>query len=89
MSEDPSKLMGSLMLKGWAMTAECCDVDFNPLMKDMKNKGSICVSCQNDLAKLIVSGCKIVAQGTLFFAENDTGSVKQRLIKHNGIFKLI
>ena len=66
MSADASALMGPLLLKGWAMTAESCDVDFIPLMKDMRNGGSICVCCHKDLTQLIIGGCRIVADGLMY-----------------------
>ena len=76
MSSDASALMGPLLLKGWAMTAESCEVDYNPLMKDMKNGGSVCVSCENKLAKLIaVEGYRIVPDGLMYLLENDSKTV--------------
>ena len=68
MSADASALMGPLLLKGWAMTAETCEDDYIPLMKDMKNGGSICVCCHRELTNLIISGCRIVPDGIMYLA---------------------
>eukprot|EP00353_Schmidingerella_taraikaensis_P008781 CAMPEP_0185582008 /NCGR_PEP_ID=MMETSP0434-20130131/19591_1 /TAXON_ID=626734 ORGANISM="Favella taraikaensis, Strain Fe Narragansett Bay" /NCGR_SAMPLE_ID=MMETSP0434 /ASSEMBLY_ACC=CAM_ASM_000379 /LENGTH=112 /DNA_ID=CAMNT_0028200699 /DNA_START=15 /DNA_END=353 /DNA_ORIENTATION=+ len=86
---DVSSLMGPLLLKGWAMSAESCDDDMTPLMTDKKNKGSICCACEAKLAKLVANGCKISPDGPLWVVENDSRTVRYRVRKENGLFKFL
>ena len=86
---DASSLMGPLLLKGWAMSAESCDECMTPLMLDKKNKGSVCCGCETRLAKLIVNGSSIVPDGPLWLVENQSGTVKYRIRKENGLFKFV
>ena len=86
---DASGLMGQLLLKGYAMGAESCDEDMYPLMIDKKNKGSVCCQCEGKLAKLLVDGCKFVPDGPAWLVQNDSGSVRYRVRKENGIFKFV
>ena len=86
---DASSLMGPLLLKGWAMSAESCDECMTPLMLDKKNKGSVCCGCETRLAKLIVDGSSIVPDGPLWIVENQSGTVKFRVRKENGLFKFV
>ena len=67
---DASTLMGPLLLKGWAMGADSCDIDMTPLMEDKRNKGKICCQCDHKLAKLICDGCSIVAREFCYYVEN-------------------
>ena len=76
MSEDASRLMGPLLLKGWAMGPGSCEIDFNPFMVDMKNKASLCVSCESKLAKLIIDGAMIVKEDTCFYVVNAALEIK-------------
>ncbi len=78
---DASSLMGPLLLKGWAMGAESCDLDMTPLMQDKKNKGSLCCACEGKLAKLVAEGCNIVPDGPLWLVQNASQSVKYRIKK--------
>ena len=85
---DASSLMGPLLLKGWAMGAEACDLDSIPIMLDKRLKGGICCGCQPKLGEYIVNGCKIVADGPLYLLQNDSKSIKFRVKKENGLFSL-
>ena len=86
---DASSLMGPLLLKGWAMGAEGCEKDMTPFMIDKKNKGSICCACETRLAKLIVDGYRIVPDGPAWLVENDSGAVRYRIRKEDGLFKFV
>ena len=83
-----SSLMGPLLLKGWAMSAEACDECMVPLMADRKHKASICCECETELAKMVVSGGRIVQDGPLFLIEGGGCGGEFRVRKENGMFKL-
>ena len=73
---DASSLMGPLLLKGWAMSADSCDDCEVPLMKWKKLNASVCCACETQLAKYIVNGCHIVADGPAnFLIENDVKTI--------------
>ena len=84
---DAASLMGPLLLKGWAMTAESCEECGVPLMKDKKLNASLCCSCEQRLAKLVVDGSKIVADGPLYLVENASKSIQFRVRKEDGLLK--
>ena len=86
---DPSSLMGPLLLKGWAMSAECCEIDGVPLMKDKRANCSICCACETRLAKYIVDGCQIVTVDNKLFVQNASMTVNFLVKKEDGVYKFV
>ena len=72
---DESSLMGPLLLAGWGMAADSCDECEVPRMESKQLKASVCCGCEGRLSKLIVDGCKIVADGPLFLIQNESKTV--------------
>ena len=58
-------------------------------MENKKLKASVCCSCETRLAKLIVDGCQVVADGPVFVVQNDSKSIQYRVRKEDGWLKFV